>query len=54
MEDLTIEEVRQLVVFYKQKATEGEFNLLQSQLKLNRALFTEPTSEKNSTGKKNN
>ena len=54
MEDLTIEELKQLVTFYKQKATEMEFNLLQSQLKLNRALFTEPTSEKNSTGKKNN
>ena len=54
MEDLTIEELKQLVTFYKQKATEIEFNLLQSQLKLNRALFTEPTSEKNSTGKKNN
>ena len=54
MEDLTIEEVRQLVVFYKQKATEGEFSLLQTQLKLNRFLFTEPAAEKNNTNKKNN
>ena len=54
MEDLTIEEIKQLVTFYKQKATEMEFNLLQSQLKLNRALFTEPTAEKINTGKKNN
>ena len=54
MEDLTIEEVRQLVTFYKQKSTEMEFNLLQSQLKLNRALFTEPALEKNNISKKNN
>ncbi len=54
MEDLTIEEVKQLVIFYKQKATEMEFNLLQSQLKLNRALFTEPVPEKTSISKKNN
>ena len=54
MEDLTIEEVKQLVTFYKQKATEMEFNLLQTQLKLNRFLFIEPTAEKISTGKKYN
>jgi len=54
MEDLTIEEVRQLVIFYKQKATEGEFNLLQTQLKLNRFLSTEPAPEKTSISKKNN
>lgn len=51
MEDLTVEETRQLVSFYKQKATDMEFNLLQVQLKLNR--FLEPVLEKN-TGKKNN
>ena len=54
MEDLTIEEVRQLVTFYKQKATEMEFNLLQTQLKLNRVLAEEPALEKNNIGKKNN
>ena len=54
MEDLTIEEVKQLVIFYKQRATDLEFNLLQSQLKLNRVLFTEPASEKNNSNKKNN
>jgi hypothetical protein len=54
MEDLTIEEVRQLVIFYKQKATDMEFNLLQSQLKLNRVLTIDPASEKNNIGKKNN
>ena len=54
MEDLTIEEIKQLVAFYKQKATDTEFNLLQTQLKLNRFLFIEPTPEKINTGKKNN
>ena len=54
MEDLTIEEVRQLVTFYKQKATEMEFSLLQSQLKLNRVLAIDPALEKNNIGKKNN
>ena len=42
MEDLTVEEIKQLVMFYKQKATDTEFNLLQAQLKLNRFLFAEP------------
>ena len=54
MEDLTVEEIKQLVTFYNQKATEMEFNLLQSQLKLNRALFTEPAPEKTNISKKNN
>ena len=54
MEDLTVEEIKQLVTFYKQKATEMEFSLLQSQLKLNRVLAIDPASEKNNIGKKNN
>ena len=54
MEDLTIEEIRQLVTFYKQKATEMEFSLLQSQLKLNRVLAIDPALEKNNISKKNN
>jgi len=36
VEDLNIEEVKQLVVFYKQKSSDLEFNLLQMQIKLNR------------------
>jgi hypothetical protein len=36
MEDLTLEEIKQLVIFYKQKSTDLEFNLLQLQIKLNR------------------
>ena len=54
MKDLKIEEVEQLVIFYKQRATDLEFNLLQAQLKLNRVLTIDPASEKNNIGKKNN
>lgn len=54
MKDLTIEEVQQLVVFYKEKAADLEFNLLQAHLKLNRVLSTEPALEKNNIPKKNN
>ena len=49
MEDLTIEEVQQLVTFYKQKAADMELNLLQAQLKLNRVLSTETVLEKKIT-----
>ena len=49
MEDLTIEEVKQLVTFYKQKAADMELNLLQAQLKLNRILSTETVLEKKIT-----
>ena len=54
MEDLTIEEIKQLVTFYRQRATDTEFTLLQTQLKLNRFLLTEPAAEKNNINKKNN
>jgi len=33
MEDLTVEELKQLVVFYKQKSNDLEFEILKSQLK---------------------
>jgi len=36
VEGLTLEEVKQLVIFYKQKSSDLEFNLLQMQIKLNR------------------
>jgi hypothetical protein len=54
MEDLTVEEMKQLVIFYKQKAADMELNLLEAQLKLNRVLSTEPALEKNNISKKNN
>ena len=52
MEDLTIEEIKQLVTFYRQRATDTEFTLLQTQLKLNRFLLTEPAVEKTTLIKK--
>ena len=42
MEDLGIDEVKQLVNFYRQKASDLEFQLLQLQLKLNKALLQQP------------
>jgi hypothetical protein len=42
MEDLGIEEVKQLVNFYRQKASDLEFQVLQSQLKLNRLVMMQP------------
>lgn len=36
MEDLTVEELRQLVLYYKQKASDLEMQLIMTQLKLNR------------------
>jgi hypothetical protein len=47
MEDLTLEEVKQLVIFYKQKATEVEFNLLGAQLKLNRFVSVQSVLDEN-------
>ena len=38
MEDLNIEELKQLVSFYKQRASDIEFSMLQTQIKLNRYL----------------
>jgi len=49
MEDLTVEEVQQLVTFYKQKAADMELNLLQAQLKLNRVLSKDTVLEKKIT-----
>jgi hypothetical protein len=39
VEDLGIDEVKQLVNFYRQKASDLEFQLLQSQLKMNKLLL---------------
>lgn len=36
MEDLSVDELKQLVIFYKQRSADLEFSLLQNQLKLNR------------------
>jgi hypothetical protein len=41
MEDLGIDEVKQLVNFYKQKASDLEFQVLQLQLKLNKLVINQ-------------
>ena len=45
MEDLNIEELRQLVSFYKQRASDVEFTLLQTQIKLNRYLSVNASTD---------
>lgn len=52
MEDLNIEEVKQLVVFYKQKSSDLEFNLLQMQIKLNRTISVQDSIEAKPATKK--
>ena len=46
MEDLSIEELKQLVTFYRQRSSDLEFSLLHTQLKLNKVIslqnFEEP------------
>jgi len=41
VEDLGIDEVKQLVNFYKQKASDLEFQVLQLQLKLNKLVLSQ-------------
>jgi len=41
MEDLGVEEIKQLVNFYKQKASDLEFQVLQLQLKLNKLIINQ-------------
>ena len=38
MEDLGVEELKQLVNFYKQRSSDLELSLLQSQIKLNKII----------------
>lgn len=45
MEDLNAEELKQLVMFYKQKASDTEFTMLQAQIKLNRFLSNQVSSD---------
>ena len=45
MEDLNIEELKQLVLFYKQRASDVEFSMLQTQIKLNRYLSVNASTE---------
>ena len=45
VEDLTIDEIKQLVNFYRQKANDAEFQLLQSQLRMNRLIIQQKPKE---------
>jgi hypothetical protein len=45
MEDLNIEELKQLVSFYKQRASDVEFSMLQTQIKLNRYLSVNASTD---------
>ena len=51
MEDLNIEELRQLVTFYKQRSSDLEFSLLQTQLKLNKAISFQGSDEQKASVK---
>jgi hypothetical protein len=42
VEDMQIEDVNQLVNFYRQKAADLELQLLQSQIKLNKLMVSQP------------
>jgi hypothetical protein len=45
MEDLNVEELKQLVTFYKQRSSDLEFSLLQTQLKLNKVISLQNSEE---------
>ena len=47
MEDVTIDELRQLLTFYKQRASDIEFTLLQTQIKLNKFMSAQLVSDQN-------
>jgi hypothetical protein len=51
MEDLTIDELRQLLTFYKQRASDVEFTFLQTQIKLNKFISAQLVSDQNSPKK---
>jgi len=45
MDDLGVEELKQLVNFYKQRSSDLEFSLLQSQIKLNKLISFQAVEE---------
>jgi hypothetical protein len=45
VEDLNTEELKQLVLFYKQRASDIEFSMLQTQIKLNRYLSVNASTD---------
>lgn len=47
MEDLTIDELKQLLTFYKQRSSDIEFTLLQTQIKLNKSMSAQLVTNQN-------
>lgn len=47
MEDLTIDELKQLLTFYKQRSSDIEFTLLQTQIKLNKFISAQLVTNQN-------
>jgi hypothetical protein len=45
MDNLSVEELKQLIGFYKQKSSDLEFSLLQTQLKLNKVISLQNLEE---------
>jgi hypothetical protein len=45
MEDLTIDELKQLVTFYRQKSSDLELTLLQTQIHLNKFMSAKSLSD---------
>jgi hypothetical protein len=45
MNDLGIEELKQMINFYKQKSSDLEFTLLQTQIKLNKIISLQSNEE---------
>jgi len=45
MDNISVEELKQLINFYKQKSSDLEFSLLQTQLKLNKVISLQNLEE---------
>ena len=48
MQDVQLDELQQLVLFYKQKASDLELELLKMQIKLNKVIAATPVDQKKS------
>jgi len=48
MQDVQLDELQQLVAFYKQKSSDLELELLKMQIKLNKIISTAPVDQKKS------
>ena len=48
MQDIQLDELQQLVIFYKQKASDLELELLKMQIKLNKVIAAAPVDQKKS------